>query len=516
MTAVEVVATAVGVIGFAAALLRWLRVAQREHYLAGSATKFARRWWCSTNANVALISVAAFAAVIAFMWPVAGLVPAAVAVVAPLGLGVRGRTSRLAWTRRLRTSAAVTIVIAVALVLVAGLLLDRVAAMTTATGILAPLLVDAALLLVAPLEHRLARRHTSRAAAMLERIGPLVVAITGSYGKTTTKQYARHLMSGTRRVVASPASFNNAPGLSRAITEQLTPGTEVFIAEMGTYGRGEIAALCDWVKPTVGVITAIGPVHLERMKTLDGIVAAKSEIFECVETAILNVDAYGLEAVADANRLAGKRVLACSAEPQSAMDGGVPVDVRVLRDEGRLLVDAGAGCRAAIESQAQPTNLACAIAIALAVDVPWSDIASRLDDLPRPEHRQELAVAASGVHVIDNTFSSNPASAESSLSLLAFTGEVDARRVVVTPGMVELGRSQHHENERFGSGASLVANDIVVVGRTNRAALLAGAAGGLAAVHTVANREEAVAWVRSALGPGDVVLYENDLPDHHP
>ena len=66
------------------------------------------------------------------------------------------------------------------------------------------------------------------------------------------------------------------------------------------------------------------------------------------------------------------------------------------------------------------------------------------------------------------------------------------------------------------AGASLVANDIVVVGRTNRAALLAGAAGGLAAVHTVANREEAVAWVRSALGPGDVVLYENDLPDHHP
>ncbi len=516
MTAVEVVATAAGAIGFAAALLRWLRVAQREHYLAGSATKFARRWWCSTNANVALISVAAFAAVTAFMWPVAGLVPAAVAVVAPLGLGLRGRTSRLAWTRRLRTSAAVAVAIAIALVLVVGLLLDRVAAVTTATGILAPLVVDAALLLVAPLEQRLARRHTSRAAAMLERISPLVVAITGSYGKTTTKQYARHLMSGTRRVVASPASFNNAPGLSRAITEQLAPGTEVFIAEMGTYGRGEIAALCEWVKPAVGVITAIGPVHLERMKSLDAIVAAKSEIFECVETAILNVDAYGLQAVADANRLAGKQVLACSAEPESAIDDAVPVDVRVVRDEGRLLVDAGNGCRAAIESQAQPTNVACAIAIALSVDVPWSDIASRLDDLPRPEHRQELAVAASGVHVIDNTFSSNPASAESSLSLLAFTGDVDARRVVVTPGMVELGRSQYHENERFGSRACLVANDIVVVGRTNRDALLAGAAGGLASVHTVANREEAVAWVRSALGPGDVVLYENDLPDHHP
>ena len=280
---------------------------------------------------------------IAFLWPLAGLVTAAIAVVAPLGLGVRGRTSRLAWTRRLRTAAAVTIVITIALVLVVGLLLDRVAAVTTATAILAPLLLDDALWLVAPVERRLAQRHTSRAAAMLERIGPVVVAITGSYGKTTTKQYARHLMSGTRRVVASPASFNNAAGLSRAISEQLTPGTEVFIAEMGTYGRGEIAALCEWVKPKVGVITAIGPVHLERMKSLDGIVAAKSEIFECVETAILNVDAYGLQAVADANRVAGKRVLACSAETESATDDAVPVDVRVVRFEDRLLVDAGDG-----------------------------------------------------------------------------------------------------------------------------------------------------------------------------
>ena len=134
----------------------------------------------------------------------------------------------------------------------------------------------------------------------------------------------------------------------------------------------------------------------------------------------------------------------------------------------------------------------------MAVDVPWDEIEPRLASLPQPEHRQEVAVAASGVHVIDNTFSSNPASAESSLSLLAFTGAVDARRVVVTPGMVELGKQQFHENERLGSGASLVADDIVIVGQTNRRALLQGAAGGLAAVHQVATREEAVAWVRSA------------------
>ncbi|HTN79592.1 MAG TPA: Mur ligase family protein [Acidimicrobiales bacterium] len=511
MTAIEIVTTVAGAIGFGFAAIRWLRVAQREHYLAGSATKFARRWWVSSTANLVLISVGGLAAALAFVWPVVGLPAVAVAIVGPLGLGVRGRTSRLAWTRRLRTAALVLVVVTAVIIVVVGLLLDRVAALTAASGIVAPLLVDDALWLVAPLERALANRHIRRAAAALRRIDPIVVAITGSYGKTTTKQYARHLISGTRQVVASPASFNNAAGLSRAITEHLTPGTEVFIAEMGTYGAGEIASLCEWIQPKVGVITAIGPVHLERMGSLDGIVAAKSEILECVETAVLNVDAYGLAVVADAARVSGKRVLACSAERLTE-----PVDVRVLRKDGQSSVDVGSGRTTTLATPAQPTNLACAIAIALALDVPWSDIESRLPTLPQPEHRQDIAVAASGVHVIDNTFSSNPASGESSLSLLAFTGDVDARRVVVTPGMVELGREQHHENERFGSGASLVANDIVVIGKTNREALVAGAAGGLARVHEVATRDEAVAWVRAELQAGDVVLYENDLPDHYP
>ncbi len=481
MSALEIVVTAAGAVAFAFAAVRWLRIAQREHYLFGSATRFARRWWGSTNVNVALVCVAVFTAALAFAWPITGLATAAIAVVGPIGLSLRGRTSRLTWTRRLRTAAIVTVLVTVVVVVVVGLLFDRAPSAVAVSGLVAPLLVDDALWLVAPLERALARRHIKRATATLRRVAPTVVAITGSYGKTTTKQYARHLVSGSRRIVASPASFNNAAGLSRAITEQLAPGTEVFIAEMGTYGKGEIASLCEWVQPEIGVVTAIGPVHLERMGSLDTIVAAKSEILECVKTAVLNVDAYGLAAVADANRVAGKRVIACSAERLAS-----PVDVRVLREDGRSTIDAGESRTATVDSTAQPTNLACAIAIALALDVPWDEIVPRLAGLPQPEHRQEIAVAASGVHVIDNTFSSNPASAESSLSLLAFTGEIDARRVVVTPGMVELGNQQPHENERFGSGASLVADDIVVVGHTNRRALLQGAAGGLATVHEVA------------------------------
>ena len=112
---------------------------------------------------------------------------------------------------------------------------------------------------------------------------PVTVAITGSFGKTTTKLYVRHLVAGQRSVLASPASFNNTGGLARTLNEHLTPGTEVFVAEMGTYGPGEIRKMCAWVQPSIGVIVNIGPVHLERMRSLDGVVKAKAEITEGVD-----------------------------------------------------------------------------------------------------------------------------------------------------------------------------------------------------------------------------------------
>ena len=118
--------------------------------------------------------------------------------------------------------------------------------------------------------------------------------------------------------------------------------------------------------------------------------------------------------------------------------------------------------------------------------------------------------------VIDNTFSSNPASAASSLEVLARSGDVAARRVVVTPGMVELGGAQARENKRFAAAAAVVADDVIIIGHTNRSALLEGVTDGLAATHTMGTREDAVRWVRAELVPGDVVLYENDLPDHYP
>ncbi|MFQ5522631.1 MAG: Mur ligase family protein, partial [Acidimicrobiia bacterium] len=275
--------------------IRWLRIAQREHYLAPAATRFALRWWTITPTNVILLLLAIAGVLGSLVNPWLAFL-AVVAQVGPIGLGIKGVTSPLAWTSRLRRLAAVSGVLALAVYgLGAGLDVPALIAGGLA-GL--PLVVDLALVLVEPLEGRLGQKWVDRAARKLKVADVEVVAITGSYGKTTTKAYVAHLLSGVRRTLASPASFNNRMGLARAINENLTPDTEVFVAEMGTYGPGEIAALCRWIPPRVSALVAVGPVHLERFGTEERIVEAKAEIFEKAEVGVICVDDPRLAALA--------------------------------------------------------------------------------------------------------------------------------------------------------------------------------------------------------------------------
>lgn len=498
----SLVAVVAGLVAGAVAGLRWLRVAQREHYLPGSVSRFAVRWW-SLGANRVLAVAVALGVVLSVGSPLSAVVAAGAVAAGPFGLSLRGRTAKLAWTRRLKTLAAVWAT-AQGCVVAIGVVTGDGPTVAVLAAALTPVLVDVALAVTAPLERRLVEPFVRDAAARLAKVGPAVVAITGSYGKTTTKGYVAHLVAGSRSVVATPASFNNRAGLARAVNENLTPGTEVFVAEMGTYGRGEIAELCRWCPPDVAVITAIGPVHLERMGSEENITAAKAEILERARVAVLNVDSPHLAQLADARTAAGRKVVRCSAASPDADVAVVDGEVRV---GGRVVGTSGGG---------HPTNVACAVAAALEVGVAEDDLAARLGGLPTAQHRLTVSTTASGATVIDDTYNANPAGAARALEALARHGAPGKLRVVVTPGMVELGGRQHEENARFAAAAAGAATHLLVVGHTNRRALLEGAAGRGARVVPVETRDQAVAWVRDHVGEGDAVLYENDLPDHFP
>jgi UDP-N-acetylmuramoyl-tripeptide--D-alanyl-D-alanine ligase len=344
----------------------------------------------------------------------------------------------------------------------------------------------------------------------LRQFGPDVVAITGSFGKTSVKEHVRDLVGRRKQVTASPASFNNQAGLARTVNDHLTPGTEVLVCEMGTYGPGEIAEMCRWVQPRVAAICRIGPVHLERMKTLENILDAKAEILDGAEVAVLNVDDPLLAGLAAERRAAGQRVIRTSTSPGSSADVVVHPD-----PAGSTVIVAGAVVAEGVDVPlgVHASNVAVALGCGVALGVDPAQMVAGIPSLMTPTHRLDPATNDAGLVVLDDTFNSNPSGARAALDVLSASGS--GRRVVVTPGMVELGDLQAAENELFARSVAEAGAELVVVGRVNRQALEAGYDSGRPPV-LVKDRAEAVAWVRSELGPGDAVLYENDLPDHYP
>jgi len=490
--------------------LRWLRVAQREHYLTGAVSRFQGRWWRSTPTNAALGVVFVGLVVGSLLEPGLGiwwvLAGAAIVVVFPIGLPVVGSTSPLRWTPRMRRVAWGSGALVVAVATGVGVVAGAAAGLLVGLGAGGPL-IDLALWALAPVERREQARWVDQARAGLRAVGPAVVAITGSYGKTTTKEYARRILATAGPTLASPASFNNAMGLARTVNEHLALGTSWFVAEMGTYGPGEIRSMCEWVSPDIAAITAIGPMHLERFGTLDVTLAAKAEISERARVVVLNVDDPRLAGLAARLEEQGREVVRVG-----TMGDGLDVAVVAASDGWAVAVRGGP--TTTFPPVPFPTNLAVAVGIGLAARVPMEGLAVAFEGVASPDHRQTVARGPGGFWVVDDTFNSNPVGAAVALETLAATG--GGRKVVVTPGMVELGRSQREENRRFGLAAANVADDLVIVRRTNRAALRAGAIHGRANVRFAASREEAVAWVRATLSGNDAVLYENDLPDHYP
>jgi UDP-N-acetylmuramoyl-tripeptide--D-alanyl-D-alanine ligase len=495
--------------------LRWLRVMQREHYIPGSAATVALRWARKRPPNQVLAAAGGLAALLAvfgrpYQVALGAAVAAAVAAAAfPIGMPLLGREQRLVRTPRLTRLAACAV--ALEALIAAAVISLRAPAATALLAVAVPAVIDAAAQIMRPVEARLARKYRTSARATLSRVAPRVIAVTGSYGKTSTKNHIADLLAGSFDVVASPASFNNDSGLCRTVNQHLGPHTQVLVAEMGTYGPGEIRAMCSWVKPEIGIITAIGPMHLERMKTLDNVVRAKSEILEGVRIAILNVDEERLAALAET--VEGPEVWRCGTRRQRDLA------VSLERENAAVTVRHRG---AVIGSFPSPSglhlpNIGCAVAAALAAGAPPDRVVARLGQLAPPAHRAVPGVADSGVVVIDDTYNSNPDGAARALEMLeaATAGpKRQCRRAVVTPGMVELGPDQDEANQAFAAAVAKADAVLVVVGWTNRRALLAGAAGG--EIVTVGCRSQARNWVRSNLHAGDGVLWENDLPNHYP
>jgi UDP-N-acetylmuramoyl-tripeptide--D-alanyl-D-alanine ligase len=388
-----------------------------------------------------------------------------------------------------------------------------------------PSLLTASDWLMTPVQSAINASFARKARTRLDATAPVVIGVTGSFGKTSTKFAIANLLGGPEIAFATPGSYNTPMGVVRAINENFEDKHRFVIVEMGAYREGDIAELCDFARHSIGVLTAIGPAHLERFGSMDAIKRAKYEIVQKLPrdgVAVMNTDDLNVRALAD--RTTGVPVIRygldrtgepnVTAKDHSYSPNGTTATV-VDADGGELQIKTKLLGEHAIQF------ILAGVAVARLQGIPLVDLGPRIEALEPVEHRLQLIKGAGGVTVIDDAFNSNPAGAAAALEVLADFDQSDANQIVViTPGIVELGDLQAEANERFGHHAGTVADHLIVVGKLNRDAIVRGATtpgtGELKAnVIVVDTLDEATDHLKTLLKPGDVVLFENDLPDQY-
>ncbi len=402
-----------------------------------------------------------------------------------------------------------------------------VGVMTVILAQTVPRLLVAANALLMPLERRIQRRYRAEAATRLAAIDPLIVGITGSFGKTSTKHILGHLLEGMGPTLITPGSVNTEMGIVRIIRERLEPRHRFFVVEMGAYGKGSIARLCRLTPPRLGILTAVGEAHYERFRSLETVARAKMELAEAVWAA-----GGALVAVIDgiADPALREMLLTCGRAGRVIRVGThEDCEWRLLgrqEDEDGLVVDlrtpAGETMRwrLPLHGRHQAWNLLAAAAAAHELGMPPAAIAGALPSLRPVVHRLAVTRTAAGVTVIDDAYNSNPEGFRSALDLLDRLGRArNGRRILLTPGMVELGTRHEEAHRALGRHAAERA-DIALLVRPERfpsfvEELRAWSGEHTPQIHCFARQAEAEAWLKAHARPGDVVLIENNLLDLH-
>ncbi|MGI9023265.1 MAG: UDP-N-acetylmuramoyl-tripeptide--D-alanyl-D-alanine ligase [Acidimicrobiales bacterium] len=286
-----------------------------------------------------------------------------------------------------------------------------------------------------------------------------LIGVTGSAGKTSTKDLLAAALDGPFRPAASERSFNNELGVPLTLLNA-PDDADVVVVEMGARGPGHIAVLCDIARPTVGVVTNVGLAHAETLGSAEGVARAKAELVESLPpsgTAVLN---------ADDGRVSAMRSVSAAEVLTFGVDGG---DVRatglVLDDELRtaFLLDTpwgSADVRLSVRGAHHAANAAAAAAAALAVGAPLDAVADGLGRARLSPWRMDLCRSADGGLVLNDAYNANPASTEAALRSLAALSA--RRRVAVLGPMFELGEHSEAEHHRIGALARALGIDLVI------------------------------------------------------
>ena len=343
-----------------------------------------------------------------------------------------------------------------------------------------------------------------------------VVGITGSYGKTSSKNILADILNVKYNTLPTPRNLNTPYGLMITINNHMDKFTEIFIAEMGAYVRGEVKALCKFVKPKYGILTRIGTAHLESFGSEENIQKGKFELIES-----LPADGVGV-----LNRDDPKQVNYNLKNKVKILWIGIDaedVDVRATdikcNHEGTTFNVIFKGDKKKYEFQTKLLgkhnvyNILAGLALGKEFDIPVADLQKSVKKVKAVEHRLELK-QLNNFFMIDDAYNSNPVGAENACKVL---GMMPGTKVVVTPGMIELGEKEAEYNKKFGEQISEVADYVILIGEKKTKPIKEGLAmKGFDKDKIIVFNDvrEAYPYIEKLAKDKDVyALFENDLPD---
>lgn len=424
--------------------------------------------------------------------------------------------------RILAVAIAITVIIACVLAWIYGKSFDGQLFVFTASFMAfycaSHMLILSANFVLKPVEKHITDKYIADARSRIASMPDLkIIGVTGSYGKTTTKHYLQRILSEKYETLMTPGSFNTTLGVVRTIREYLKPYHEVFIVEMGAKQPDDIAEICRLVHPQNGIITAVGPQHLESFKTIERVQATKFELADALPSNGIVLVNNDFEMIANRPvdncrclRYAVKNTDGADYIARDVVYSPAGTRFTMLRTADGHTLD----LETRLLGECNVSNLLASAALAQQLGVDDDKIRYAVGQIEQVEHRLSIKRVPGGLTILDDAFNSNPVGSAMALDVLA--SMTAGKRILITPGMVELGAKQEELNRDFGLKAAACCDIAIVVGRYNRDAIVSGIKeGGFPddKLHTPDSFAEAQAILRTLAAPGDTVLYENDLPD---
>jgi len=380
-----------------------------------------------------------------------------------------------------------------------------------------PLWIALCGLIAWPIEKVISEMYFRDAQRILKSRNDLIrIGITGSWGKTSVKFILGTILEEKYHTLITPASFNTPMGVTKVIRSKLEPSHRVFVAEMGARHVGDIKEMCRLVHPCIGILTSVGPQHLDTFKTIERVTKTKYELIDALP---LDGSAYFADDNGICRNLYRKTTLHKVLTGLDRQYDDVWAEDISYSPEGSQFKlctkNQQIRCHTKLLGELNIRNIVLSAAAALDLDLTLDQIARGISKINPIEHRLQLIHHPGGLSVIDDAFNSNILGAGQAFQVLK---HFPRNRIVVTPGMVELGASEYEMNRQFGEAMADCCDIAVLVGRKRSEAIAAGLMNrnfNKNAVFVVSSLDEATEKLREISKPGDTVLFENDLPDNY-